>query len=162
MILYTTETNDPEEVNSSKCSHPEPPNLVNYVVACPDHFRHKHAEIILLERFDDLWQSFVQLHTPSLILIFSWIMPCTDCTEAIIAFSRRVAEYQVIVVFKCNCTYNSQWNSREINENNRKKLSQQNNIEIYHVPYADNLPRNDYEDYEDRPDDAWSHRVTQN
>ena len=82
-IEYTisTDANNDRLVNSDKPSHPDSSNLVNYIVARPDH-KGSHAEEVLLDRFNELWLKFRR--RPSLILIFSWLMPCGGCTEAII------------------------------------------------------------------------------
>lgn len=84
-MSYTAlaDANNGQLVNSNECSHPDSSNLVNYIVARPDHDRHtRHAEEVLLDRFNELWRNFGR--RPSLILIFSWLMPCNECTEDII------------------------------------------------------------------------------
>ena len=133
---YTTGTTSNQLVNPSKRSHPDTSDLGNYMVACPVEGG-KHAEVILLERFNALWRSFGE--EPSCILIFSWLMPCVKCTEAIVAFKRWNVNRRVIVVFRSNYYYPP--NIQDLNEENREELVNAN-IEVYHVTYADNLPRN--------------------
>ena len=131
---HTTETTSNQLVNPSERFHPDTSNLVNYMVAHPFE-RGKHAEVILLERFNDLLRNFGE--EPSLILIFSWLMPCVECTKAIVTFKRRNVNHRVIVVFRSNYPLYSE----EVNEENRKKLIK-GDIEVYHVTYKSNLPRN--------------------
>ena len=79
-LTILADTSNGQLVNSIKSFHPDSSNLVNYIVARPDHM--DHAEVVLLDRFNELQQKFGR--RPSLILIFSWLMPCSECTEAII------------------------------------------------------------------------------
>lgn len=84
IIIYTGVKNNGQLVNSGQSSYPDNSNLVNYIVACPDNMGN-HAELILLDRFNELWQNFVRsARQPSLILFFSWLMPCEGCTDAFI------------------------------------------------------------------------------
>ena len=134
LVHHTAETTSDHLVNPKECFHPDNSNLGNYMVAHPVE-RDKHAEVILLDRFDDLLQSFGE--EPFLILIFSWLMPCVECTKAIIVFKRWHVNRRVIVVFRSNYPLYSE----KVNEDNRKMLIK-GDIEVYHVTYKYNLPRN--------------------
>ena len=81
VYITCTGANNSPLVNSDEPSHPDNSNFVNYMVARPDHMGN-HAEEVLLDRFNKLWFKFRQ--QPSVILIFSWLMPCEGCTESII------------------------------------------------------------------------------
>ena len=130
----TTETRSNQLVNPSKRSHPDTSDLGNYMVARPDEWGN-HAEVILLQRFNNLLQSFGE--EPSIILIFSWLMPCVECTKAIIAFKTWNIRHQIIVVFRSNYLLYSE----KVNEDNRERLVKAD-IEVYHITYSYDLPRN--------------------
>ena len=56
----------------------------NYIVARPEY--NSHAEKALLDELDPLWSAFVASNgrPPKHIVLYSWMIPCTECTELII------------------------------------------------------------------------------
>lgn len=45
-----------------------------------------HAEILLLEKFDEQYDAFcIKYGDPKMLILYSWIVPCTDCTAKIIS-----------------------------------------------------------------------------
>lgn len=108
-------------------------HLVNYVATRPDHGRNYqtvHAERILLDRFEALKEKCSKFST---ILVYSWLMPCSECTEALIRKLHSVQVSKVIV-------YNTDQDFRgEENKNNRYRLHQAG-IDVYQIRYFPDLP----------------------
>ena len=98
----------------------------------------KDAERTLLDRFHDLQTTYLGQksgRTLSLILIYSWLMPCNMCTDDIIEFKSTVW-YKVIVIYRSDypgC-------SEEENKENRRKLCNAN-VDVFHVSYNIDLTR---------------------
>ena len=57
----------------------------NYLASRPSADRRTHAERFLLENLDNLFYAFNYKHkeTPSIILLYTWITPCSNCTKLI-------------------------------------------------------------------------------
>lgn len=112
-------------------------DLVNYIVARPDHQRYsppRHAEETLLDRFDALKDRFPGLSI-STVLVYSWLMPCSGCTKLLVKKFENCS-YKVIVV------YNNDWTkaiSDEENEENRNLLRGAG-IDVYQIRYQYILP----------------------
>ena len=130
-------------VNNSVVSFPDSDYLVNYIVAHPDEYKnsylgtsvHIHAEKTLLNRFDTLNDEFSKSEMVSTVLFYSWLMPCSGCTQLLIKKFENSA-YDVAVV------YNNDWTKvvkEEENEKNRKLLRGAG-IEVYQVRYQFTLP----------------------
>ena len=108
-------------------------HLVNYVVARPDHSQHPavHAEKILLDRLTDLEGKCALFST---ILVYSWLMPCSKCTTALIKELCTHVQVSKVIVYNTELNY-----GEEDNVNNRKRLRQAG-IDVYKIPYKDTLP----------------------
>lgn len=114
-------------------------HLVNYIVARPDQsysppLHVVHAEKILLNRFDVLKEKFPG-SSISTVLLYSWLMPCSGCTQLIIQKFKN-APYKVVVA------YNNDWTkaiTEDENEKNRSKLREAG-IDVYQVRYHSILP----------------------
>ena len=102
----------------------------NYIVARPDKV---HAEEIILSEFDSLLNAYSR--NPTYIMLYSWMMPCSDCTSAIIALCNSHLNSQIIVV------YTIDWKeiSDEENETNRARLCAVGII-VQKVRYHPRLP----------------------
>ena len=113
-------------------------HLVNYIVARPDQSYspplHVHAEKILLNRFDVLKEKFPG-SSISMVLLYSWLMPCSGCTQQLIQKFKN-CPYKVVVV------YNNDWTKvipEGENEKNRNMLCRAG-IDVYQVRYQSTLP----------------------
>ena len=110
----------------------------NYLTARPS-IRH-HSEVALFGRdsvvdspFSHLWSAYVERHRakPDCVLIYSWNLPCSHCTDVIIR-SLREEPYNLTSVI---VTHTKCW-SREreaVHEKSREKLSREN-IAVEQVP----------------------------
>ncbi len=88
-FAYKPNCNGQPHVNSNNIFSPSRNNFHNYIVARPkrEGQRPRHAEEILLDEFNDLWHSYCTKNPgqcPNGIVLYSWIMPCTECTEKLI------------------------------------------------------------------------------
>ena len=124
-------------VNPSVPSFPDrDTHLGNYIVARPDHnvtqSRHVHAEKILLDRLLRL-EALKDEYDPTIVL-YSWMMPCTGCTNALIQ-SLRNHRSNVIIV------YTIDWKGVDLdtNQQNRQRLCRAG-IQVYQVDYNLRLP----------------------
>ena len=123
-------------VDNSFVSFPTDDDLVNYIVARPDQrcSPPRHAEETLLDRFDALKDRYPGSPI-STVLLYSWLMPCSGCTELLIQKFKN-CPYKVIVV------YNNDWTKAipdEKNEENRNMLRGAG-IDVYQVRYQYTLP----------------------
>ena len=117
----------------------------NYIVGRPDRvwsyirlwYKSVHAEEIILSQFDSLLSAYRRAEEcdPTYIILYSWMMPCSDCTSAIIALSNSHLNLQTVVV------YTIDWKeiSREENETNRARLRAAGII-VQRVGYDRRLP----------------------
>ena len=64
-------------------------NLKNYLVARPDGGGRHHCEKILLNQEYQLWDAYTEDHPtgPKCIILYSWLLPCSECTSKIINLS---------------------------------------------------------------------------
>ena len=112
-------------------------HLGNYIVARPDRFRNKkkirHAERFLLDKQGILISNYTRHHgKPQLIVLYSWLMPCSDCTTRIIrAFKNRT---NVILA------YTSNYHTKTCTMKRDKKKLEEANITLIRVKYNDPLP----------------------
>ena len=90
-------------VDASQCTMPPCIQYCNYIVARPTLRApmHCHSEVEIFgdrsntSRFDLLWNAYVKHHlaAPDYILMYSWNLPCSNCTDTIIQ-SLRNAKYK--------------------------------------------------------------------
>ena len=89
----------------------------NYIAACPKHG--VHSEVRILEHFKQLWNRIK--HTPpSQIILYSWIMPCEDCTQKIIQTFRQSPFNSTSVIIAYTIEYYKETDRQAIV--NRKQL----------------------------------------
>lgn len=120
-------------IDSAMDSMPSESEYTNHIVARPQKFRKgkktKHSEIILMDKLDSLYTAF-KLHTrdDSLVAIFlySYFMPCTDCSRAIIS-KLSTLEYSHLPVF---IVYSKPYRHTDIEA---ATLLHTNNIFLYRV-----------------------------
>lgn len=78
----------------------------HFVFAQPDYRRHIHAEQFLLPQVDELWNHYRETRrtSPTKIILYTWLSPCSGCTEAIAnEFADDVEnDVDVIVVYTLN------------------------------------------------------------
>ena len=111
------------------------------------HENPKHAEEFLLARFSVLWDNYTQLKggkKPSFVVLYSWIMPCSRCTDML----KRTA---IEDMFKPTQFVGEPENTAEIN---REKLLSVG-TRVYHVTYGKYLPPGE------QPVDNSSHQILQ-
>ena len=66
-------------------SPPDPATYSNYLAARPD--RGEHSETQILDRLGDLYNAYRANNNnqrPQALLLYSWIVPCIDCTDDIV------------------------------------------------------------------------------
>ena len=123
-------------VNNANFYYPNRSCYGNYVAARPGQV---HSEITLLEELPHLWKAFQDRYrgVPSYIILYSWLMPCPDCTQEICwtLQGTRFENTPVIVA------YTTDWieYSRVENQKSRDKL-QAAEIHVEHVKYQEDLP----------------------
>ena len=112
--------------NSAYSSMPQCEDYCNYIVARPTHRFHAEEEIFRqTSKFNQLWDSYTDLlfASPDYILIFSWILPCSKCTDLIIAALRERLAYRQAKVFLAYVTIWKKESSRK-HDRNIEKLTQ--------------------------------------
>ena len=121
----------------NETSSPKMDEFNNYIIARPEDIRGdtKHAEEMILENFDELWEAYKNKNsnqTPASIMLYSWIMPCEDCTEAIIKELSNLGIPVTIV-------YTIPWRKKgkQIQGKKSRKRLKDNGISVEHVrcPY---------------------------
>ena len=120
-------------------THPYFPrnNLNNYLVARPDMGHHVHCEKILLDQEYWLWDAYEEDHPtgPRCIILYSWLLPCSDCTRKIITYHTHTRPVvKLIVVFTSGCYQD------ELENLNNITRMQEAGIEIHKVSYSRHLP----------------------
>ena len=114
--------------DSSHCTFPPRAQISNYVVARPDDGH--HAERLLLDNLNTVLTLY---DPPPLVLLYTWTMPCTGCTTAIVRALGNMKN--VVLVYTAN--------KKEINvdENarNRNKLVE-SGIQVLQAQYDEGLP----------------------
>ena len=113
-------------------------NLKNYLVARPDGDGRHHCEKILLDHEDQLWDAYTEDHPtgPKCIILYSWLLPCSECTSEILTYHTRTRPaVKLIVVFT------SGWRrqSNSVNLNNIARM-QDADIDVHQVSYSRTLP----------------------
>ena len=114
-------------------SHPNRKCFNNFIIARPkDNI--KHAEAVILDNFDQLWVAYKTKNynqTPASIILYSWIMPCNDCTDAII---KKLSTLCIPVTI----VYTIPWTkeSDQIQEKSRNRLKENRiTVDCVNCPY---------------------------
>ena len=134
MNFQPQDNNQQPLVNNAYHYWPSPTHYRNYVAARPQGTL--HSEITLLQELPHLWEAFVANYRviPSYVILYSWMMPCPDCTERICQTFQNT-NTSVIVA------YTIDW--KEIpdddNEKSRNRL-QASGIKVEKVKYDPYLP----------------------
>ena len=131
--------------NLAYSSMPQCEDYCNYIVARPDHSLDCHAEEVIFgqpSKFTWLWSAYNYImrsffSSPDYILIFSWILPCSKCTDLIIAALRERPAYKEATVF---LAYVITWKKESFSDHERniKKLTQ-NGVVVEQVVYGHRL-----------------------
>ena len=120
-------------VNNSFSLMPQDPmDYGNYITARPSN--KYHSEVKLFEQcseltdtpFNLLWRNYVERNDahPECVLIYSWNLPCSDCTDVIIKSLAKEPYNRVSVVVAHTAVWSKEtaWE----HENNKKKLKSKN------------------------------------
>ena len=110
-------------------------NLKNYLVARPD--KGHHCEKILLDQEYQLWNGYKEDHRtgPKCIILYSWLLPCSDCTSEILTYHTDIRPtVKLIVVFTSGCYLDESENVKNITR------MQGAGIVVYKVSYSRRLP----------------------
>ncbi len=122
--------------------HPHSPQQQNnYLVARPDKQRYgtTHAEVMLINNFDSLWSAYLRSHSgrePQHVLLYSWIMPCKNCTKRIC--SLQPLSCKITVVYTIDCRKGEDRDQIQTEENT--KILNGAGVEVYKVGYPYELP----------------------
>ena len=132
-------------VNNSFSLMPQDPSKYgNYIVARPS-IRY-HSEVKLFEQcsemtdtpFNHLWRGYVERNRayPKCVLIYSWYLPCSHCTDVIIKSLGEEPYNRVSVVV----AHTAVWSKETVwdHENSKEKLKSKN-IAVEQVPYRIHL-----------------------
>lgn len=130
-------------VDSHHALYPLQDQYENYIAARPDRvlskfgYRSVHAEELILTEFDSLFSAYRRVEgcDPTYIVLYSWMMPCSHCTSAIIVQSNNHLNSQIIVVYTIDWTEISE----QENDNNRARLRAAG-IKVQRVKYNRKLP----------------------
>ena len=114
--------------DSSQSTYPPRAQISNYVVARPEDGN--HAERLLL---DNLNTVLTQYDPPPLVLFYTWTMPCTGCTMAIVRALGNMKNVALVYT-----TDRKEINEGE-NKKNRNKLAECG-IQVIKVEYDQGLP----------------------
>ena len=109
-------------------------NLGNYIVARPDEGRHCE-KIIFYQKH--LLQDVCRNVNPRCIILYSWILPCTGCTNEILCYYSNISppRPKMIVI------YTVQWDELTDEENQRNIYQmRQAEIIVERVKYFPGLP----------------------
>lgn len=146
--------------NCSELFYPPPTEYVNYIVSRPSIKPHwivkflyllnrsqcyqMHAEVAIFSEFGTLMERFKEHYhsNPNTIVLFSWLFPCSLCTNLIIEnlsganFHQQYPGIQQIIV-----TYKTYWKrtSKEENERNIIRL-RQSGFKVVRIEYKKGLP----------------------
>ena len=105
-------------------------DLGNYIVARPE--GHHSEKIIFHQRH--LLQDVYRNVNPRCIILYSWILPCTGCTNEILRYYRDISppRPKMIVIFTVH------WNEQS-DEENQRNIDRMGQAEIIveRVPYYD-------------------------
>ena len=131
-------------------NHPSMPNdrasYGNYIVARPvDNSYHSEEEIFgkyssTNSPFIQLWNSYISRNgtSPKCILLYSWNLPCSRCTNVIIR-SLEEQPYNTTSVIVAHTTY-WKWSETQIEHNQNVFKLRKNNIDVHHVNNPISIP----------------------
>ena len=112
-------------------THPPNSTLSDYIVARPT--KHKHAEELLLERFDELLNR--NASSCQSIVLYTWFVPCEGCTRKIIRVLGQLT-YRVTVVYSSKMR-----NMIEEEERRNTRKLKAAGITVIRRRYEEHLPR---------------------
>ena len=122
-------------VDSDRLTSPPRSQYCNYVAACPHlEKRHIHAEKALLGELEILWNAYLQRNPrPRCIILYSWMQPCTTCTNAIIRKLKSIPYISATLIV----AYTIEWKGIRPTENeqNRQRLRSEG-ITVEQVKYS--------------------------
>ena len=117
--------------DSSQSTYPPRAQISNYVVARPEDGN--HAERLLLDNLNTVLPMY---DPPPRVILYTWTMPCTGCTMAIVRALGN--KKNVALVYTMD---KKEINDGE-NERNRNKLVK-SGIQVIHAKYEPGLPAPD-------------------
>ena len=136
-------------IDPSKPFIPAKSEFNNYIVARPEqdvlnriteYYRIKfsqHAEKIVVDEFEDLLLAYVRENKEDLggIILYSWVMPCTECTNKIIdTLAGRKLKVTVAYTLRCKLE------SERIQHANRERLRQAG-ATVEYIQYENSLQK---------------------
>ena len=144
VALHPLGDNEQPLVNNTNPYSPNRGRYGNYVVARPHQYAEDHhithSEIILLQELPHLWEAFEANHgtTPVYVLLYTWLMPCPDCTEHILQTFLQQSRYKNTSMI---IAYTADWEmvSEAGNDESRHRLWEAGII-VERVEYSRKLP----------------------
>ena len=112
-------------------------DLKNYLVARPNNGR--HCEEILLDQEYRLWDAYEEDHPtgPRCIILYSWLLPCSDCTRKIITYHTHTRPaVELIVVFTSACYQDESENLNNITQMQEAGIDV-HKVSYFHLPPAE-------------------------
>ena len=146
--LIPSDNEEKPLINRDQTSMPSVEEYCNYIVACPVIAEHHHSEVEIFEkdhhsaksRFDELWSAYIRHNFthPKYILLYSWNLPCSNCTDVIIK-SLREPPYNSATVF---VTHTIEWGgeSKDQRDKSKEKLISEGMI-VEEVQYPTRISR---------------------
>ena len=149
----------PQDINqqplvNKKRYSPNRNSYRNYVVARPHLTRQDHvihSERTLLQELPRLWKAFKASYgSTTCIILYSWLMPCPECTEKICHTLQNTAyENKSVIV-----AYTNDWEKVPAAENKKSRATlQAAGIEVEEVKPDKDLPP--AQDSESDEDEVW-------
>lgn len=115
------------QIDNSQRTMPPSAEYCNYIVARPTISERVHSEKEIFgkhedsknSRFDELWNAYCLHHPlqPKYILIYSWNLPCEDCSNWIIR-SLKKSPYECATVF---IAHTSEWRDESASQRQKNK-----------------------------------------
>ena len=145
--LSPSDINGKPEIDNSQRALPPSTQYCNYIVARPTirEAIHSEQEIFAIgstnhsnkSRFNELWDAYCCQHNqvhPKYILIYSWNLPCKNCTDLIIKTLQRSPYNSAAVIV----VYTSEWKEEGIpqRQQNKERMVSQGII-VEEVKYPD-------------------------
>ena len=129
-IHYRSNLHGKPVVDSSKPYMPTSNDFDNYIVARPAEKGTQHAEQVIFQHFKELWQAYYERykHVPASIYLYSWLMPCTECTGKVIDMQTE-KELPVTVVYT-----GKNFNENATTQKENRDLLKEKGISVYRVP----------------------------
>ena len=91
------------------------------------------AEAIILQNFDALWKAYIRIHgvQPASVFLYSWLMPCTDCTNMILD---KLGWKNATIAYTSKNFEPSEYPNVQVQEENRERLRNRN-LTVLNVCY---------------------------